>query len=67
MPSKKPHTCPICHHPVLINLGQHLSDVCRTGGQERKQLIHRAIVGSEIMVMEPQSHMEKHLSFFKML
>ena len=47
MPSKKPHTCPICQRPGLINLGHHLN-----GEQERKQLIQRGIVGSEVMIME---------------
>ena len=47
MPSKKPGMCPICHRPGLINLSQHLSGVHRIGGQERKQLIQRGMVGSE--------------------
>ena len=59
--------CPICHHPGPINLSQHLSGVHRIGGQERKQLIQRGMVGSEIMVMEPQSHIEKQISFLDML
>ena len=67
MSSKKPRTCPICHHPSLINLSQHLNSVYRIGGQERKQLIQRGIVGSEVMVMEPQYHIEKHISFLEML
>ena len=56
MRSKKPCTCPICHRPSLINLSQHLNSVHRIGGQKRKQLIQRGKVGSEVMVMEPQSH-----------
>ena len=67
MPSKKPHTCPICHRPCLINLSQHLNGVHRIGGLERKQLLQRGIVGSEVMVMEPQSHIEQHISFLEML
>ena len=67
MPSKKPRMCPSCHCPGLINLSQHLNGVYRIGGQERKQLIQRGIVGSEVMVMEPQSHIEKHITFLKML
>ena len=63
MPSKKPHACPICHRPGLINLSQHLSGAHRIGGQERKQLIQRGMVGSEVMVTEPQSHIEKHITF----
>ena len=67
MPSKKLRTCPICHRPGLINLSQHLNGVHRIGGQERKQLIQRGIVGSEVMVTEPLSHVEKHISFLEML
>ena len=67
MPSKKPRRCPTCHRPDLINLSQHLNGVHRIGGQERKQLIHRGIIGSEVMVTEPQSHIEKHISFLKIL
>ena len=67
MPSKKPRTCPICPRPGLINLSQHLSGVHRIGGQEGKQLIQRGMVGSEVMVTEPQSHTEKHISFLDML
>ena len=67
MPSKKPHTFPICHHPGLINLIQHLNGVHRIGGQQRKQLIQRGIAGSEVMAMEPQSHIQKHISFLEML
>ena len=67
MPSKKPRTCPICHRPGLINLSQHLNGVHRIGGQERKQLIQRGMVGSEVMVTEPQSHIKKHINFLDML
>ena len=67
MPSEKPRTCPICHRPGLINLSQHLIGVHRIVKQERKQLIQRGMVGLEIMVMEPQSHIEKHISFLDML
>ena len=61
MPSKNPCMCPICHCPG------HLSGVHRIGGQERKQLIQRGMVRSEVMVTEPQSHIEKHISFLDML
>ena len=67
MPGKKPRMCPICHRPGLINLSQHLNGVHRIGGQERKQLIQRGIVGMGVMVTEPQSHIEKHISFLEML
>ena len=68
MPSRKPRTCPICHCPGLINLSQHLNGIHRIGGQKRKQSIQRGMVGSKVMVMEPQlSHIEKHISFLDML
>ena len=67
MPSKKPHMCPICHCPGIMNLSQHLNGVHGIGGQERKQLIEKGMVGTEVMVTEPQSHIEKHISFLDML
>ena len=67
MPSKEPRTCPICHRPGLINLSQHLSGVHSITGQERKQLIQIGMVGSEVMITESQSHIEKHTSFLDML
>ena len=67
MPSKKPHACPICHLPGLINLSQHLNCVHMIAGQERKKLIQRGMVGSEVTVMEPRSHIKKHISFLDML
>ena len=67
MPSKKPHTCPVCHRPGIINLRHHLNGVHNITGQERKQLIQRGMVGLEAMVAEPQSYIEKHASFLDML
>ena len=72
MPRKKPCTFPTCHHPSIINLSQHLNGVHRIGGQERKQLIQREMVGLEVMIMEPllnhtECHTEKHISFLDML
>ena len=67
MPSKTPHTCPVCHRPGLINLSQHLNGVHNITGQERKRLIQKGMVGSEVMVTEPQSHIQKHISFLDML
>ena len=67
MPSKKPRTCPICHRPGLINLSQHLSGVHSITGQERQRLIQKGTAGSEVMVTEPQSNIEKHISFLDML
>ena len=67
MASKKPRTCPVCHRPGLINLSQHLNGVHGITGQERKQLIQRGMVGSEVMLTEPQSHIEKHITFLDML
>ena len=34
-----------------------------TGLVERKKTIPRGMVGSEVMVTEPQAHIEKHISF----
>ena len=72
MPSKRPHMCPICHRPSIINRSQHLDGVHRICGQERKQLIQRKMIGSKVMIVEPQlshteSHIEKHTSFLDML
>ena len=67
MPSKTPRTCPVCHRPGLINLSQHLNGVHSITGQERKRLIQKGMVGSEVMVTEPQSHIAKHISFLDML
>ena len=67
MPSKEPRRCPICHRPGIRNLSLHLNGVHGIGGQERKQLIQREIVGMEVMVTEPQSHIEKHIVFSDML
>ena len=66
MPSKKPRTCAICYRPGIINLSQHLNGVHRIGARERKQLIQRGMVGSEVMVTERQSHTEKHISYLDM-
>ena len=60
MPSKTPRTCPVCHRPGLINLSQHLNGVHSITGQERKRLVQKGMVGSEVMVMEPQSHRKAH-------
>ena len=67
MPSKEAHKCPICHRPGIVNLSQHLKDVHRIGGQERKQLIQRGIVDTEVMTTEPQSNIEKDIVFLEML
>ena len=67
MPSKEPHTCPICHRPDIVNLSQHLNGVHGIGGQERKQLIQRGIVGTKVMTTEHQSNIEKHIVFLDML
>ena len=67
MPSKKPCTCSICHCPGLINLSQHLNGVHSITGQERKRLIQKGMIESEVMVTEPQSHIEKHINFLDIL
>ena len=67
MPSKEAPECPICHRPGIVNLSQHLNGVHRIGGQERKQLVLRGIVDTEVMTTEPQSNIEKHIVFLEML
>ena len=67
MPSKEARSCPICHRPSIVNLSQHLNGVHGIGGQERKQLIQRGIVDTEVMTTEPQSNIEKHIVFLDML
>ena len=67
MPSKEARSCPISHHPYNVNLSQHLKGVHGTGGQERRQLIQRGIVDTEVMTTEPQSNIEKHIVFLEML
>ena len=67
MPSKEARSCPICHRPDNVNLGQHLKGVHGISGQERKQLSQRGIVGTEVMTTEPQSNIEKHIVFLDML
>ena len=67
MPSKIPRTCPVRHRPGLINLSQHLDGVHSITGQERKRLIQKGMVGSEVMVTETQPHIEKHINFLDML
>ena len=67
MPSKKPCTCPVCHRSGLINVSQHLNGVHSIIGQERKQLIQKGMVESEVMVTESQSYIKKHINFLDML
>ena len=67
MPSKEAHSCPICHCPGIVNLSQHINGVHGIGGQERRQLIQRGIVDTEVMTIEPQSHIRKHIVFLEML
>ena len=59
MPSKEARECPISHRTGIVNLSQHLKGVHRIGGQERKQLIQRGIVDTEVMTTEPQYNIEK--------
>ena len=67
MPSKEARSCPICYHPDNMNFSQHLKGVHGIGGQERKQLLQRGTVGTEVMTTEPQSNIEKHIVFLDML
>ena len=63
MPSKEPRACPICQHPGIVNLSQHLNGVHCICGEERKQLIERGMVGTQVIVTQPQSNTEKHIAF----
>ena len=65
MPSKRPRSWPICHLPGIVNLSQHLNGVHSIRGQERKLLIHRAAVETNVMTTEPQSNIEKHIVFWR--
>ena len=67
MPSKEARSCSICHRPDNVNLSQHLKGVHGIGGQERRQLIQRGIVDTEVMTTEPQSNIEKHIVYLEML
>ena len=67
MPSKEPRTCPVCQHPGIVNISQHLNGVHSICGQERKRLIRGGLVATELMTREPQSNIEKHIVFLDML
>ena len=67
MPSKEARECPICHRPDDVNLSQHLKGVHGIGGQERRQLIQRGIVDTEVITTESQSNIEKHIVYLEML
>ena len=66
MPSKEARKCPICHRHDNVNLSQHLKGVHGIGGQERRQLIQRGIVDTEVMTTEYRN-IEKHMVFLEML
>ena len=42
MPQKYPEICPICNHPKLFNLSDHLNKVHDINGQERKYWLCKA-------------------------
>ena len=42
MPQKYPKMCPVCNHPKLLNLSDHLNKVHRINGQERKYWLSKA-------------------------
>ena len=67
MPSKEACECRICHRPGIVNLSQHINAFHGIGGQERRQLIQRGIVDTEVMTTEPQSNIKKHIVFLEML
>ena len=64
---REARSCPICHRPDNVNLSQHLNGVHSIRGQERRQLIQRGIVDTEVMTTEHQSNIEKHIVFLEML
>ena len=66
MPIKEACECHICHRPGIVNLSQHINGVHGIGGQERRQLIQRGIVDTEVMTTEPQSNIKKHIVFLEM-
>ena len=42
MPQKYPKMCPVCNHPKLFNLSDHLNKVHGINGQERKYWLSNA-------------------------
>ena len=42
MPQNYPKMCPVCNHPKLFNLSDHLSKVHGINGQERKYWLTKA-------------------------
>ena len=42
MPQKYPEMCPVCNHPKLFNLSDHLTKVHSINGQERKYWLSKA-------------------------
>ena len=42
MPQKYPKMCPVCNHPKLFNLSDHLTKVRGINGQERKHWLSKA-------------------------
>ena len=42
MPQKYPKMCPVCNHPKLFNLSDHLTKVHGINGQERKYWLSKA-------------------------
>ena len=43
MPQKYPKMCPVCNHPRLFNLSDHLTKVHGINGQGRKYLLSKAL------------------------
>ena len=42
MPQKYPKMCPVCNHPKLFNLSDHLNKVHGINGGERKYWLSKA-------------------------
>ena len=43
MPQKYPKMCPVCNHPKLFNLSDHLNKVHGINGRERKYWLSKAL------------------------
>ena len=53
MPQKYPKMCPVCDHPKLFNLSDHLTEVHGINGQERKCWLSKATYSTISSHAEP--------------
>ena len=56
MPQKHPKMCPVCNHPELYNLSDHLTKVHGINGQERKYWLFKAPYSTIISSHAVQPH-----------